>query len=148
MFLSTRWKYIDINYLSQSNSKFKFVYSHIFSEDILMDIEKNAITEEDVHNWKRRRLRVAKSAESLINLPNRDHRLSRHFDDFPRINSCSGIFIQKWKWSYNQYGCQRSWKFLVGWNSKISQKPLDHLSGKFAWWSIGGSPSDSLSHTL
>jgi hypothetical protein len=59
--------------------KFKFVYSHIFSEDILMDIEKKAITEEDVHNWKRRRLRVAKSAESLINLPNRDHRLSRHY---------------------------------------------------------------------
>ena len=59
-----------------------------------MDIEKKAITEEDVHNWKRRRLRVAKSAESLINLPNRDHRLSRHFDDFPRINSCSGIFIR------------------------------------------------------
>ncbi|XP_052061415.1 uncharacterized protein LOC127701544 isoform X2 [Mytilus californianus] len=58
-------------------------------EDVLMDLERKAITEEDVHNWKRRRLRVAKSAESLINLPNRDHRLSRHFDDFPRINSCS-----------------------------------------------------------
>lgn len=59
------------------------------SEDLLIGTEKKAITEEDVHNWKRRRLRVAKSAESLINLPNRDHRLSRHFDDFPRINSCS-----------------------------------------------------------
>ncbi|XP_071176710.1 uncharacterized protein [Mytilus edulis] len=58
-------------------------------EDVLMDLERKAITEEDVHNWKRRRLRVAKSAESLINLPNREHRLSRHFDDFPRINSCS-----------------------------------------------------------
>ena len=63
----------------------------IFAEDIEMGMEKKAITEEDVHNWKRRRLRVAKSAESLINLPSREHRLSRHFDDFSRINSCSGM---------------------------------------------------------
>ncbi|KAJ8316128.1 hypothetical protein KUTeg_006142 [Tegillarca granosa] len=34
----------------------------------LKPLERKAITEEDVHNWKRRRLRGAKSAESLLNL--------------------------------------------------------------------------------
>ncbi|KAK3106941.1 hypothetical protein FSP39_003397 [Pinctada imbricata] len=53
--------------------------------DSLSQLDRKAITEEDVHNWKRRRLRGAKSAESLINLPssNRDstHRMSRLIDE-------------------------------------------------------------------
>ena len=31
--------------------------------------ERKAITEEDVQHWKRRRIRSAKSAESLLSLP-------------------------------------------------------------------------------
>lgn len=46
--------------------------------------DRKAITEEDVHNWKRRRLRGAKSAESLLamSLPGLDcGRISRDFED-------------------------------------------------------------------
>jgi len=46
--------------------------------------DRKAITEEDVHNWKRRRLRGAKSAESLLAMTMSGidtDRMSRQFED-------------------------------------------------------------------
>lgn len=39
-------------------------------------MERKAITEEDVHNWKKRRLRSAKSAESLLSLSSHKNSIS------------------------------------------------------------------------
>ncbi|XP_021375956.1 uncharacterized protein LOC110464834 isoform X2 [Mizuhopecten yessoensis] len=53
-------------------------------EPLVLTEDRKAITEEDVHNWKRRRLRGAKSAESLLamSLPGLDcGRISRDFEE-------------------------------------------------------------------
>ncbi|XP_033759219.1 uncharacterized protein LOC117341471 isoform X2 [Pecten maximus] len=53
-------------------------------EPLGLSEDRKAITEEDVHNWKRRRLRGAKSAESLLamSLPGLDcGRISRDFEE-------------------------------------------------------------------
>lgn len=49
----------------------KILKSLVFSfvESLGTGMERKAITEEDVQTWKRRRLRGAKSAESLLVLP-------------------------------------------------------------------------------
>jgi len=42
----------------------------MFADSLNFDIgDRKAITEEDVQHWKKRRMRSAKSAESLLSLP-------------------------------------------------------------------------------
>lgn len=73
-------------------------------ESLGTGMERKAITEEDVQTWKRRRLRGAKSAESLLVLPQSSSidstkRMSRLVDE----NMLMKMFQGKVKSSYCVY---------------------------------------------